>query len=115
MSKSHRFQILAERDINRETFVTPWPEAGLSVTDSPYDPQPDLRLENGVVTEMDGKQRADFDIIDRFIAAHSLDLDVAEEAMATPSREIARMLVDIHIVQRRNSTAHRRLHPCQTD
>lgn len=97
--QSKRFQILAEREINQETFVEPWPEAGLIVTDSPYDPQPSLRLENGQVVEMDGKQRADFDSLDLFIADHALDRAVAEEAMATPSQQIARMLVDINVSQ----------------
>jgi propanediol dehydratase large subunit len=97
MTESRRFAILAQRDINKETFVEPWAEAGLMVTDSPYDPQPSLRLENGQVVEMDGKQRADFDAIDWFIADHGLNLSAAEEAMATPSRQIARMLVDINI------------------
>src|SRR5690606_39263714 len=67
------------------------------LTDSPYDPQPSLRIENGQVVEMDGKPLLDFDAIDLFIATHSLDLSVAEEAMATPSEQIARMLADINI------------------
>ena len=97
MPQSRRFALLAERDINKETFVEPWPEAGLIVVDSPYDPAPNLRLENGRVVEMDGKPRADFDALDIFIADHSLDLDAAAEAMATPSRELARRLVDINV------------------
>src|SRR5262245_18510696 len=97
MTHSRRFEILSKRDINKETFVEPWPEAGLIVTDSPYDPSPGLRLENGEVVEMDGRQRADFDAIDRFVATHGLNLAVAEEAMATPSQQIARMLVDINV------------------
>src|ERR1700755_1343356 len=95
--RSRRFAILADRPINKETFVEPWPEAGLIVTDSPYDPQPSLRIENGQVVEMDGKPRADFDILDLFIAQHGLNLAVAEAAMATPSEKIARMLVDINV------------------
>jgi propanediol dehydratase large subunit len=99
MPGSRRFAILAQRDINRETFVTPWPEAGLIVTDSPYDPQPSLRLAGSCVTEMDGRPRAAFDALDLFIADHALDLTVAEEAMATPSQRLARMLVDISVSQ----------------
>jgi propanediol dehydratase large subunit len=97
MTQSRRFALLAQRDINKETYVDPWPEAGLTVTDSPYDPQPSLRIERGQVVEMDGKPRDSFDAIDLFIAAHSLDLNMAEEAMATPSEQIARMLADINI------------------
>lgn len=94
---SRRFEILAQRDINRETFVEPWPEVGLIVADSPYDPQPGLRIEDGQVVELDGKQRADFDMLDRFIAEHALDLSVAEEAMALPDVQIAHMLADINV------------------
>ncbi|MGI5859659.1 MAG: propanediol/glycerol family dehydratase large subunit, partial [Tepidanaerobacteraceae bacterium] len=39
----------------------------------------------------------DFDMIDQFIADYALDLDVAEEAMALDSTEIAKMLVDINV------------------
>ena len=97
MTRSRRFAILAERDINKETYVEPWPEAGLQVVDSPYDPQPSLTIEDGCVMEMDGKGRQHFDALDRFIAGHSLDLTVAPAAMATPAREIARMLVDVNV------------------
>jgi propanediol dehydratase large subunit len=95
--RSRRFEILDERDINRETFVEPWPEAGLSVADSPYDPEPGLRVEGGRVVELDGRPRDDFDLLDRFIADHALDLAAAEEAMATPALAIARMLADINV------------------
>ena len=44
---SRRFSILAGRDINRETYVEEWAEAGLTVADSPYDPQPSLRIVDG--------------------------------------------------------------------
>src|SRR6266852_2659077 len=95
MPKSHRFQSLEQREINKETFVEPWPEAGLIVADSPADPLPSIRLEAGRVVELDGRHRDDFDALDYFIAEHGLDLAVVEEAMATPSLEIARRLVDI--------------------
>ena len=96
---SRRFSILAERDINRETYVEEWAEAGLTVADSPYDPRPSLRIINGQVMEIDGKERAEFDALDLFIADHALDLAVADEAMATPSHQFARMLVDINVPQ----------------
>ena len=97
MERSIRFDLLAKRDINKETFVEPWPEAGLIVADSPYDPQPSLSIEEGEVVEMDGKPRADFDALDRFIISYALDLDVADAAMAIPSKEYARMLADINV------------------
>jgi propanediol dehydratase large subunit len=99
MTASRRFAILAGRDINKETFVEPWPEAGLTVADSPYDPEPSLRIEGGRVTEMDGKVRADFDALDLFIADRALDLSVAEQAIATPSLQIAHMLADVNVPQ----------------
>ena len=95
--RSKRFDLLAQRDINKETFVEPWPEAGLIVADSPYDPQPSIALDGGRVTEMDGVAAADFDALDRFIVSQTLDLDAAAEAMALPSQEYARMLADINV------------------
>ncbi len=97
MTISRRFQLLEQRDINRETFVEPWPEAGLIVADSPADPQPSLRIEAGRVIELDGRPRAEFDILDYFIADHGIDLATAEVAMATPSIDLARKLVDINV------------------
>ncbi len=96
-ARSKRFELLSKRDINKETYVEPWPEAGLVVADSPYDPQPSLRIAGGRVAEMDGLAAADFDSLDRFIVAHALDLHIAETAMALPSREYARMLADINV------------------
>src|SRR5260221_13787435 len=95
MPTSHRFQSLEQRDINKETFVGPWSEAGLIGADSPADRAPSLRRENGQVVELDGRARADFDMLDFFIADHAIDLAVAEAVMATPSLEIARRLVDV--------------------
>ena len=97
MTNLLRFRALDERDINKETFVEPWPEAGLTVADSPYDPQPSLRIVAGRVVELDGRQEADFDTLDTFIAHHGIDLTVAPEAMALESLQFAHMLADINI------------------
>ena len=95
--RSKRFEKLADRPVNKETFIKPWPEQGLIVADSPLDPSPILRIENGIVTEMDGVQQAEFDLIDHFITRHAINLETAEQAMNTPSLQIARMLVDINV------------------
>ena len=101
MTQSRRFALLAEREVNKETFVEPWPEAGLIVADSPYDPAPSLRFEDGRVVELDGRARADFDMLDCFIADHGLNLATADAAMAMPSRDIAHQLVDINVPRER--------------
>jgi propanediol dehydratase large subunit len=46
---------------------------------------------------MDGVLAENFDLIDAFIAKYHLDLDIAEEAMAIPSSELARRLVDMNV------------------
>ena len=97
--KSKRYTARQERPINRETFIKPWADAGLMADASPNDPAPSLTIKDGVVVEMDGVAREDFDLLDAFIARYSLDLSQAEAAMATPSQEIARMLVDINIAR----------------
>ncbi|WP_458414985.1 propanediol/glycerol family dehydratase large subunit [Schinkia sp. CFF1] len=95
--KSKRFQVLAERPVNQDGFVAEWPEVGLIAMDGPNDPKPSIKIENGVVVELDGKARDDFDFIDRFIADYSINIEKAEEAMAIDSVQFARMLVDINV------------------
>jgi propanediol dehydratase large subunit len=46
---------------------------------------------------MDGRDEADFDIIDRFLVAHGLDLAVAADAMALSDQELGRRLVDVSV------------------
>lgn len=95
--KSKRFEELAQRPVNQETFIKPWPEYGLIAIGSPSDPAPSIKIDGGRVSEIDGRQQDDFDLIDCFIAEHAINLNVAERAMATPSVDIARMLVDINV------------------
>ena len=95
--RSKRFERIAERPINKDTFVRPWPEVGLSTTHSPFDPVPSLSIRDGAIVEMDGVASEDFDLVEIFIARHAIDLAVAERAMGTPSLDIARMIVDINV------------------
>ena len=99
-TRSKLLERLAEKDINKEVFISELPELGLIIMDSPDDPEPSIRIQNGRIVEMDGRVYDDFDVIDHFIAKHGIDLDVAGEAMAMPTRNIARMLVDINVTQR---------------
>jgi len=80
--KQKRFEVLAERPVNKDGFIQEWPEVGLVAMESPNDPRPGIRIENGRVVELDGRAREDFDMIDAWIADHAIDVSVAEEAMA---------------------------------
>lgn len=101
MHRSKRFLKRAQRAVNQDTFVHENPDLGLIVMDSPHDPMPSIRIEQGRVTEMDGRAAADFDSIDRYIALYGINIGSAVEAMATDSLAIARMLVDIHVPRQR--------------
>lgn len=98
--RSKRFDKLRERDINKEVFVSELPELGLIVMDSPTDPKPSLRIQDGRIVEMDGRTEDEFDAIDRFIVKHAINVDYTETAMAIGSLQIARKLVDINVAQR---------------
>ncbi len=87
----------AEKELRRELLVSPLPELGLVAFDGPNDPQSELVVEDGSVVRMDGRAAADFDVIDRFVAAHDLDLEVAAEAATLTDARIARMLVDVDV------------------
>lgn len=95
--KSKRFEVLRERPVNKDGFLKEWPEVGLIAMDSPLDPKPSIKIENGKVVELDGKKRADFELIDTFIADNAIDLSNAEKVMNMNSREIAHKLVDINV------------------
>ena len=98
--RQKRFEILAERPVNQDGFIKEWVDVGLVAMDSPNDPVPSIRIENGIVQEMDGKSRSNFDLIDYWIADHTIDTSVAQEAMSMDSEGIARMLVDINVPRR---------------
>jgi len=91
---SARTEVLEARPVNLDGFVEEWPEVGMVAMDSPFDPQPSVRVENGLIVEMDGVERANFDFIDQFIADKAIDVATTEASMAIPADEIARMLVD---------------------
>ena len=95
--KSKRFEALDARPVNQDGFVTEWPEVGLIAMSSPSDPKPSIRIEGGKVCELDGKQRADFDMIDTFIADYGIKLDNAEAVCRMDSLELARKLCDINV------------------
>ncbi|MGL4913876.1 MAG: propanediol/glycerol family dehydratase large subunit [Romboutsia sp.] len=95
--KSKRFEVLKNRPVNQDGFVKEWPEVGLIAMDGPNDPTPSIKIEGQVVTELDGKKRADFDMLDFFIADHAINLEKAEEVLAMDSVQLARMLVDINV------------------
>ncbi len=97
--RSARFASRASKELRRELLVTPVAELGLVAINGPNDPEPELVVDNGVVVRMDGRAAAEFDVIDRFIVAHGLDLEIAAEAMAMPDDEIARMLVDVSVLR----------------
>lgn len=97
MNKSKRFEILDNRPVNKDGYINEWPEKGFIAMTGPYDPKPSIKIENGIIVEMDGKCRDEFDFIDYFIADHAVNITAAESAMAKDSLEIARMLVDINI------------------
>jgi propanediol dehydratase large subunit len=94
---SRRFASRDRRDLHREVLLSPYPELGLIAADGPRDPAPELVVEYGAVVRLDGRAAADFDVVDRFVVAHGLDLDVAEEAMAIEDGELARMLVALDV------------------
>jgi propanediol dehydratase large subunit len=92
-----RFDDWDARPLRQDRFAREDPARGFKAMQSPADPAPGLVLDGGRVTAMDGTPEAGFDLIDRFIARYHIDPQVAPEAMALPSLDLARMLVDISV------------------
>ena len=97
MQRSKRIEVLDKRPVNLDGYINEWPEMGFAAMNSPYDPKPSVRVENGIITELDGKKREDFDFIDQFIADYAIDIAKTEQSMAVSSLQIARMIVDINV------------------
>ncbi len=95
--KSKRIEILDNRPVNKDGFIDEWPEMGFVAMKSPYDPKPSIRIENGKIMELDGKERKNFDFLDQFIADYAIRIDRAEQSMGISSVDIARKIVDINV------------------
>ena len=80
MKRSKRFEILDQRPVNKDGYINEWPEMGFVAMDSPYDPKPSVRVENGKIVELDGKEQEDFDFLDQFIADYAINTDRAESS-----------------------------------
>ncbi len=92
-----RFEDWDARALRLDQFAIEDPENGFSAFNGAADPKPGLAIKGGKVTSMDGVAASDFDLIDAFIATYHIDPDIAQEAMAVPSEQLARMLVDMHV------------------
>lgn len=99
MKRSKRFEALAARPVNKDGFVKEWVEVGLYAMNSPNDPKPSIKIEQGKVVELDGKTRDQFDFNDRFIADYSINLENAEKVMQMPSQHLAKMLCDVNVMR----------------
>lgn len=97
MKRSKRIETLDRRPVNMDGYINEWPEMGFAAMKSPYDPKPSIKVEDGVITELDGKKKAEFDFLDQFIAEYAINVERAERSMTVPSLDIARMIVDIHV------------------
>lgn len=92
-----RFADWDERPLRLDKFAIEDAEHGFIAVASPHDPKPALSLSAAGVASMDGAAAHDFDMIDTFIARYHIDLEIAAEAMAMPSLDVARMLVDMSV------------------
>ena len=97
MKRSKRFEVLEKRSIHKDGFVKEWIEEGFIAMESPNDPKPSIKIENGIITELDGKRREDFDLIDYYIADYGIKKDNAEKVLAMDSVKLANMLCDPNI------------------
>ncbi|MBC5787021.1 propanediol/glycerol family dehydratase large subunit [Clostridium facile] len=97
LKRSKRIEALDKRAVNLDGYINEWPEMGFVAMSSPYDPKPSIKVQDGIIVEMDGKTRDEFDFIDQFIADYAINIDRTEHSMSVPSLDIARMIVDINV------------------
>ena len=85
------------RPLRLDRFAAEDAANGFSAFSSPADPKPGIAISGGRVVSLDGVLEHDFDMIDRFIARHHINVSIAPEAMAMDSKLVARMLVDMNV------------------
>lgn len=90
-----RFDDWDKRPLRLDNFAVEDADNGFCAMSGPHDPAPSATVRDGRIVAMDGRSEAEFDMIDLFIARYHLDPGMVEEAMATPSLDIARRLVDL--------------------
>jgi propanediol dehydratase large subunit len=89
-----RIRFMDQQPVNLDGFAHEDVGLGLVAMASPHDPEPSLVLRDGRVAEMDGRRAEDFDALDALIAAHGIDLSVADEAMTLDDVAFAHLFVD---------------------
>ncbi|WP_099975037.1 MULTISPECIES: propanediol/glycerol family dehydratase large subunit [Lactobacillaceae] len=99
MKRQKRFEEIEKRPVHLDGFVDEWPEEGFVAMDGPNDPKPSVTVRDGEIVEMDGKTEDEFDLIDKFIAKHSIKIENAEKVMAMDSVKIANMLCDPNVTR----------------
>ena len=67
MKTTLRKQVLEKRPVNQDLISEEMPEIGLIAVDSPNDPKPDIKVKQGIITQIDGTKAEDFDFIDLYI------------------------------------------------
>jgi len=72
-----RLEVLEKRAVNNDCFVIDWLEEGFVAMESPLDPEPSINIENGIIVEMDGKKREEFDFVELFIADNAINVEQA--------------------------------------
>jgi len=95
-----RFADWDERPLRLDRFAVEDADSGFVAMAGEHDPKPSIAIEDGRVVAMDGVPEEEFDMIDLFIARYHLDPKVAPGAMAMPSGQLARMLVDMNVPRR---------------
>ena len=52
--RSKRFEVLSKRPVNQDGLCKRMVEEGFIAMESPQDPKPSIRIENGRIVELDG-------------------------------------------------------------
>ena len=52
MKRSKRIEALDARPVNLDGYINEWPEMGFIAMNSPYDPKPSVKVEDGRIVEL---------------------------------------------------------------
>ena len=95
MKRSKRIEVLDQRPVNKDGFIDEWPEMGFVSMHSPYDPKPSVKIEDGIITELDGKKRDEFDFVRAICSLDGINIssvDLTARKLSLSIRNIAKRI-----------------------
>lgn len=102
MKRQKRFEKLEKRPVHLDGLVRECDDEGFVAMNSKNDPSPSIKIKDGKIIELDGKQAEDFDLIDKYIVEYGINVEQARKTIKMDSEKIANMLCNPNVSRKKS-------------